>query len=102
MKEQYIDVMELGNGKKEVCFIGKKDCRVYNVMSDKSIKEKSIIMFIVKILRGIADFLLGIKNRYPLCCIKTYIANQERYYIKGIERILCKKCYIKIIKTKEI
>ncbi len=59
------------------------------------INNARITYFIVRILRGIADLIYGVRSGYPLCCIYAYITDQERYYIKGIQRSLCRKCYIK-------
>jgi len=60
------------------------------------INNARFIRFIAQILRGLADLIYGVRSGYPLCCIYAYITYQDRYHIKGIERVLCRKCYMKI------
>lgn len=73
----------------------KKDYEYDRVLYGEGVKIKGKFIYIIaKILRMIADIIMGIRSGYPMCCIITYSFNKERYIVEGIKRSLCKKCYV--------
>jgi len=65
-----------------------------------TVKPKGRIIFaLARILRIIADIIMGLRSGFPLCCIWAYITYDHIFFVEGVQRVLCQKCYKKYKKV---